>query len=214
MTESGQGRHPFVRRRAAAGGGEGVLRRANQPYKVEILDDLAAKAERDGTPMPPTSVYEHGPFVDPVQGTARRVPGKIGPFKLLAVSSAYWRGDQSAVAPTRSTGTVWQTQEEPRPLPVASRGGEEAGPPQARGSSSTCSRSTTCAGRRLLAPEGLDAVPDAAWCHARPAGRRGYQEVYTPRWSKDAVGALGHWEHYRENMFLFEAEGQTSVSSR
>jgi len=40
--------------------------------------------------------------------------------------------------------------------------------------------------------------------------RRGYQEVYTPPLvEKKLWERSGHWEHYRENMFLFEAEGQT-----
>ena len=40
--------------------------------------------------------------------------------------------------------------------------------------------------------------------------RRGYQEIYTPPLvSQKLWEQSGHWEHYRENMFLFEAEGQT-----
>jgi threonyl-tRNA synthetase len=40
--------------------------------------------------------------------------------------------------------------------------------------------------------------------------RRGYQEIYTPPVvSQKLWERSGHWEHYREHMFLIEAEGQT-----
>src|SRR6476646_9523646 len=56
--------HLFVRRELPPEEGRAFFAERNQPFKVEILDDLAAKAAADGTPMPPTSVYEHGAFVD------------------------------------------------------------------------------------------------------------------------------------------------------
>src|SRR6476469_4534575 len=55
--------HPFVRRELPPEEGRAFFVERSQPFKVEILDDLAAKATAAGGPMPPTSVYEHGPFV-------------------------------------------------------------------------------------------------------------------------------------------------------
>ena len=55
----------------------------DQPFKVEIIDDLLAAAERDGTPMPPTTFYRQGPFIDLCRGPHVASTGKIGPFKLL-----------------------------------------------------------------------------------------------------------------------------------
>src|SRR6476646_1255157 len=51
--------HPFVRRELPPEEGRAFFVERSQPFKVEILDDLAAKAKADGTPMPPVSVYEH-----------------------------------------------------------------------------------------------------------------------------------------------------------
>ena len=84
-----------------------------QPFKVEILDDLAAKAEAPtATPMPPTTVLRARPVHRPVQGPHVASTGKIGPFKLLAVAGAYWRGDEKRPMLQRIYGTVWATQEE------------------------------------------------------------------------------------------------------
>ena len=104
--------HPFVRRELPPPEGRAFFEQRDQPFKVEILDDLAAKAKADGTPMPPTTVYEHGPFVDLCRGPHVESTGKIGPLKLLAVSGAYWRGDQKRPALQRIYGTVWSTQED------------------------------------------------------------------------------------------------------
>ena len=112
MAASVKADHPFVRRELPPAEGRAFFEQRDQPFKVEILDDLATKAKADGAPMPPTTVYEHGPFVDLCRGPHVESTGKIGPFKLLAVSGAYWRGDQKRPALQRIYGTVWSTQEE------------------------------------------------------------------------------------------------------
>ena len=112
MTESLAADHAFVRREFPPAEGRAFFVERDQPFKVEILDDLAAKSEREGTPMPPTSVYEHGAFVDLCKGPHVASTGRIGPFKLLAVAGAYWRGDEKRDMLQRVYGTVWPTQEE------------------------------------------------------------------------------------------------------
>jgi threonyl-tRNA synthetase len=210
MAESVAADHPFVRRELSPDEGRAFFVEREQPFKVEILDDLAAKAERDGAAMPETSVYEHGPFVDLCKGPHVARTGAIGPFKLLAVSGAYWRGDQARPALQRIYGTVWETQED---LDRYLWRREEAK-----------KRDHRKLGVQLDLFSFHDVAPGSAFWH--PKGwtlyrtlrgaltelqdRRGYQEIYTPPlvgqklWERS-----GHWEHYRENMFLFEAEGQT-----
>ena len=210
MAESVAADHPFVRRELPPEEGRTFFADRGQPFKVEILDDLAARAAADGAAMPPTSIYEHGPFVDLCRGPHVESTGKIGPFKLLAVSGAYWRGDQTRPALQRIYGTVWPTQAE---LDRFLWRREEAK-----------KRDHRRLGVALDLFSFHDVSPGAAFWH--PKGwtlyrtlrdamrelqdRRGYQEVYTPPlvhqklWERS-----GHWEHYRENMFLFEAEGQT-----
>jgi threonyl-tRNA synthetase len=210
MAESVVADHAFVRRELPPDEGRAFFGERGQPFKVEILDDLAAKAKAEGTPMPSTSVYEHGPFVDLCRGPHVESTGRIGPFKLLAVSGAYWRGDQSRPSLQRIYGTVWSTQEE---LDTYLWRREEAR-----------KRDHRKIGLQLDLFSFHDVSPGAAFWH--PKGwrlyqtlrnamrelqdRRGYEEVYTPPlvhrklWERS-----GHWEHYRDNMFLVEAEGQT-----
>ncbi len=210
MTASIAADHPFVRRELPPAEGRAFFAERDQPFKVEILDDLATKAEREGTPMPPTTLYEHGPFVDLCKGPHVASTGKIGPFKLLAVAGAYWRGDEKRDMLQRVYGTVWPTQEE---LDQFLWRREEAK-----------KRDHRRLGVQLDLFSFHDVSPGSAFWH--PKGqrlwrtletsmrelqeRRGYQEISTPIVvSQRLWQQSGHWDLYRDNMFLIESEGQT-----
>jgi threonyl-tRNA synthetase len=210
MAESVAADYPFIRRELPPDEGRAFFEKRGQPYKVEILDDLAAKAKADGSAMPPTSVYEHGPFVDLCKGPHVESTGRIGPFKLLAVAGAYWRGDEKRPMLQRVYGTVWPTQGE---LDRYLWRREEAK-----------KRDHRRLGVQLDLFSFHDVSPGAPFWH--PKGwtlyrtlegamrelqeRRGYQEIYTPPlvhrklWEQS-----GHWDLYREHMFTFEAEDET-----
>jgi len=104
--------HPFVRRELPFDEARALVAAEGQAYKVEILDDLAAKAAGAGEALPVTTFYEHGPFRDLCRGPHLASTGLIGPFRLLAVAGAYWRGQESRPMLQRVYGTVWETQED------------------------------------------------------------------------------------------------------
>jgi threonyl-tRNA synthetase len=202
--------HPFERQEWDPEAGRAMLAAAGQTYKVEILDDLRAAAAAQGGPPPTVSTYRHGPFVDLCRGPHVASTGAIGPFKLLSVAGAYWRGREDRPMLQRIYGTVWATQDE---LDLYLWRREEAR-----------RRDHRRLGVALDLFSFHDVAPGSAFWHPRGwtlyqtlrdamrglQDRRGYQEVYTPPlvhqrlWERS-----GHWEHYRENMFRFEAEGQT-----
>ena len=202
--------HPFVRREFPPEEGRALFEAQGQPYKVEILDDLAAKAAAGGTPMPPTSVYEHGAFADLCKGPHVASTGKLGPFKLLAVAGAYWRGNEKRPMLQRIYGTVWETQAD---LEQFLWRREEAK-----------KRDHRRLGVQLDLFSFHDVSPGSAFWH--PKGqrlwrtlesamrelqeRRGYQEISTPIIVSERLWKQsGHWDLYRDNMFLVESENQT-----
>jgi threonyl-tRNA synthetase len=210
MAESVAADHPFVRRELMPGEGRALFVERDQPFKVEILDDLAAKAEREGAPLPPVSVYEHGPFLDLCKGPHVASTGKIGPFKLLAVAGAYWRGDEKRPMLQRVYGTVWPDQEQ---LDAFLWRREEAK-----------KRDHRRLGVQLDLFSFHDVSPGSAFWHPKGQliwrgletamrelqGRRGYLEISTPIVVSERLWRQsGHWDLYRENMFLIESEGQT-----
>jgi threonyl-tRNA synthetase len=202
--------HPFVRREIPFDEARAAAASGGQAYKVEILDDLAARARAAGEPLPPTTFYEHGSFSDLCKGPHVATTAEIGPVKLLSVAGAYWRGDEKRPMLQRIYGTVWPSQEE---LDQFLWRREEAK-----------KRDHRKLGVKLDLFSFHDVSPGAAFWH--PKGwrlyrtlqdamrelqdRRGYEEVYTPPlvhrklWEQS-----GHWDHYRDNMFLVEAEEQT-----
>ena len=201
---------PFVRRELPPAEGRAFFAERGQPFKVEILDDLAAKAERDGTPMPPTSVYEHGEFVDLCKGPHVTSTGKIGPFKLLAVAGAYWRGDEKRPMLQRVYGTVWANQEDLdqylwRRAEAKKRDHRRLGVQL-----DLFSFHDVSPGSAFWHPKGQRLWRTLETAMRELQERRGYQEISTPIVVSERLWQQsGHWDLYRDNMFLIESEGQT-----
>ncbi len=202
--------HPFVRSELDPDDGRRFFVDRGQPYKVEILDDLRAAAREAGAPEPVVSTYRHGDFVDLCRGPHVASTGHVGPFKLLSVAGAYWRGDEKRPMLQRVYGTVWSTQEE---LDRFVWRREEAK-----------RRDHRKLGVQLDLFSFHDVSPGAAFWHPKGwtlyqtlrgamrelQARRGYHEIYTPPVvSQRLWEQSGHWDHYRDGMFLIESEGQT-----
>ena len=202
--------HPFVRKEFPPAEGRAFFVGRGQPYKVEILDDLETKSKAAGQPTPVTSTYEHGSFIDLCKGPHVASTGKIGPFKLLSVAGAYWRGDEHRPMLQRIYGTVWTNQAD---LDQYLWRRAEAK-----------KRDHRRLGVQLDLYSFHDVSPGSAFWH--PKGqmiwrtlesamrelqlRRGYQEISTPIMVNEKLWLKsGHLPLYADNMFLLQVEGQT-----
>jgi threonyl-tRNA synthetase len=202
--------HPFVRKELAFEAARSIEAGRDQTFKVEILDDLAARSAAAGAGAHEVSFYEHGPFSDLCRGPHVASTGRIGPFKLLSVAGAYWRGREDRPMLQRIYGTVWPSQEELDRF-LWRRA-------EAR------KRDHRRLGVQLDLFSFHDVSPGSAFWH--PKGqviwrtlegamrelqlRRGYQEVSTPIVVSERLWRQsGHWDLYKENMFLVESENQT-----
>jgi threonyl-tRNA synthetase len=190
--------HPFVREEMPRDAAIAFFRERGEPFKVDILERLNA---------PTVSLYRQGDFVDLCRGPHVASTGKLGPFKLLSSSGAYWRGDEKNPMLQRIYGTAWLTQDE---LDKYLWRLDEAK-----------KRDHRKLGRELDLFDFYDIAPGAAfWL---PGGMvllrelekfaresldaRGYQEISTPLLvNKRLWEQSGHWEHYAENMFKVEVE--------
>lgn len=88
------------------------LKEAGQKYKVELVEEFIEAGED-------ISFYKNvmpgdgdGKFVDLCEGPHVERTGQIGPFKLLKIAGAYWRGDEKNIMLQRIYGTCWHTKEE------------------------------------------------------------------------------------------------------
>lgn len=96
----------FVRTEVPADVAEKNAEKMHQPYKVELIRDLAKEGEKK------VSFYQTGKFIDLCAGPHVEKTSNIGPFKLLSISTAYWKGDPERAQLQRIYGTAWETNEE------------------------------------------------------------------------------------------------------
>ena len=92
---------------------------ANQPYKIELINDLAAgKVDENGDsisePVDEVGIYQHRDFADLCRGphvqSLKEI--KANSVKLLRTSGAYWRGDENRPQLQRIYGTAWHNRVE------------------------------------------------------------------------------------------------------
>jgi threonyl-tRNA synthetase len=98
-----------------------------QPYKLELLNDLKRAGTTvakdldttelgidsgDQRKVEKVSFYRNGDFTDLCRGTHVESTGKVGAFKLMRVSGAYWRGNEKNPQMQRIYGVAFATEEE------------------------------------------------------------------------------------------------------
>jgi threonyl-tRNA synthetase len=169
----------------------------NEPYKLELVDT----AEGD------ISLYTQGDFTDLCRGPHLQNSKPVKALKLTGIAGAYWRGDSTQPQLTRIYGTAFY---DPKDLQAYLERVEEAK-----------KRDHRRIGQRLDLFHFDEHSPGSAFWH--PKGmvlwnvledlrrrenlRRGYVEVKTPLiYDKALWVTSGHWEKFRENMFLIPLE--------
>lgn len=73
----------------------------SQPYKLELIDDLADEM---------ITIYRQGNFTDLCRGPHLIATGELKAFKLLSIAGAYWRGDERRPMLQRIYGTAFETE--------------------------------------------------------------------------------------------------------
>jgi len=170
----------------------------HQDYKVDQIQKLDETIE-DGK----VGVYTHGGFVDLCRGPHLERTGKIGPFKLMSIAGAYWRGDEHNAQLQRVYGTVWPTQPEldaylERLKEIDRRDHRALG----RDLELFRIDEELGSGLVLWLPN-LSIVREEleTWWRAEHR-KRGYTLVYTPHIAHEKIyQRSGHLEKYGENMY-------------
>jgi threonyl-tRNA synthetase len=173
---------------------------AEEPYKVELVDT----AEGD------ISLYEQGDFVDLCRGPHLQDAKPIKAVKLLSLAGAYWRGDETKPQLTRVYGTAFY---DPKDLEAYLQRLAEA----KRRDHRRLGRELDLVhfdehspGSPIWHPRGMVIWNALEKLRQRENARRGYLEVKTPLlYDVELWKTSGHWENYRDNMFLIEQEDKT-----
>ena len=166
----------------------------NQPYKVEILQDL-----EDGH----ITHYSHGEFTDLCRGGHTDTTKNVGAFQLDRIAGAYWRGDEKNKMLQRIYGLAFPTQEE---LDTYLAQREEAKKRDHRKLGKELELFTFSdlvgPGLPLWLPNGTVLVEELERLGKETEFRHGYQRVKTPHLAKETMyKTSGHLPYYAESMF-------------
>jgi threonyl-tRNA synthetase len=186
--------HPFVHSEWPREKALAYFREHDQPFKIELIEDLGE---------PEVGIEVQGPFLDLCRGQHVASTGEIGPFKLLRVAGAYWRGDEKRPMLQRIYGTAWFSQEE---LGAYLERLEEAKKRDHRKIGKDLELFAVSdevgAGLPLWLPKGATVRRLLEEYILDLERRQGYQHVYTPNLAKlDLYKTSGHWEHYHDSMY-------------
>jgi len=191
---------PFVRRELPRAEAIRLFRERGEPFKVEILEGIDADL---------VSLYRQGEFEDLCRGPHVPSTGHVTAFKLLSSSGAYWRGDERNPMLQRIYGTAWLTPEE---LDRHLWRLEEAKKRDHRKLGRELDLFDffdVAPGAPFWLPKGMVLVRELERFARESLDARGYQEIATPILiHKRLWEQSGHWEHYQDNMFQVEVEGQ------
>lgn len=195
--------YPFVRREISREEAISLFRKRGEPYKIELLEDLPEDIEK-------VSVYSEGEFIDLCRGPHIPSTGMIRAFKLLNVAGAYWRGDERNKMLQRIYGTGFATKEA---LSEHLNLLEEAKKRDHRriGKELDLFQVNDEAGAGLIIyhPKGAMLRSIVEEWEKKEHRKRGYDMVIGPQMLKvDLWKKSGHFDHYRENMYFTEVEGQ------
>jgi threonyl-tRNA synthetase len=176
-----------------------TFEKLGEKYKVEIIQGIPGDE--------PLSVYRQGEWFDLCRGPHVPSTGRLGAFKLLSVAGAYWRGDERNAMLQRIYGTAWADKEQ---LDAYLKRVEDAK-----------ARDHRKLGKELdliyfsqFAPAMPNFLPKGAVIYNELIDfvrefyfRDDYSEVVSPLvWDVELFKISGHYDNYRENMYMFEAD--------
>jgi len=187
---------PFERIESSRADALAVCRDLSQTLKIEHIETGLADEKQ-------LSFYRQGEFLDLCRGPHVPSAGAIGPFKLLSVAGAYWKGDQSRQQLQRLYATAWFSQED---LDAHLKQVEEAKRRDHRVLGKQLELFTT---NNLVGPGLILWLPKGAIIRGileafvrEELFRRGYDPVYTPNIGRVELYQIsGHFPYYSDSQF-------------
>ena len=168
-------------------------------YKAEIIRSIPS-AE-------PIALYRQGEFVDLCRGPHLPSTGKLGKaFKLMSVAGAYWRGDHRNEMLQRIYGTAWRDEKELKAYLERLAEAERRDHRRLGREMGLFLLQEEAAGSVFWMPKGWTLFRACEDYMRARLDANGYVEVKTPQLLDRALWeASGHWEKFREHMFVAEA---------
>ncbi|MGH1398567.1 MAG: threonine--tRNA ligase [Alphaproteobacteria bacterium] len=179
-----------------------------EPYKVEIVE--GAEQEDD------FQIYAQGDtgFIDLCRGPHLPSLKQVGVFKLMNIAGAYWRGNADNAMLTRIYGTAWRNDKELKAYLTMLEEAEKRDHRKLANEMDLFHFQDEAPGQVFWHHNGWVMYTALMDYMRRKVRASGYQEINTPQlldarfWK-----ASGHWDKYRENMFIFGEEGDENPAA-
>ena len=193
------GNHEFVRKEISKE--EALKLFADQPYKIELINDLP-----EGETI---STYEQDGYLDLCRGphvaSTKEINGQA--FKLDRVAGAYWRGDSNRTMLTRVYALCFEKPNDLKDYLAMLAEAEKRDHRKLGQEMDLFHLDPEDPGQIFWHPNGWTIYTVMQDYMRKMVRRDGYQEVNTPAimprtlWERS-----GHWGHYQQNMFITESE--------
>ena len=199
MTELANKDEAVVRRVLPRDEAVAYFKGLGEHYKAEIIASIPSNED--------VSLYREGAFEDLCRGPHVPSTGKLKHFKLMKVAGAYWRGDHRNEMLQRIYGTAWASKDELQQYLTMLEEAEKRDHRKLGRELDLFHIDEHSPGTVFWHPKGWTIWQEVEQYMRRVYRDNGYQEVKGPQildqglWEK-----TGHWDKYRENMFVTESE--------
>ncbi len=181
----------------------------DEHFKAEIINE--SEQVKD------FQIYEqtNSGFIDLCRGPHLPSLDHIGEFKLTKISGAYWKGDADNQMLTRIYGTAWRTQKELDQYLTQQEEAEKRDHRKIGKEMNLFHFQDDAPGMVFWHPAGWTIYTQLKAFMRKKLSMAGYKEVSTPLvvdrtlWEKS-----GHWDKYRENMFITEIDEEHANEKR
>lgn len=173
-----------------------------EKYKAELIASIPSGEE--------VSLYWHGDWHDLCRGPHFRTTAEIGDaFKLTKISGAYWRGDAKNAQLQRIYGTAWRDKKELDAYLTRVEEAEKRDHRKIGKEMDLFHTQEVATGQIFWHANGYTLYRALENYIRRQLVRADYIEVKTPQLlDRKLWEASGHWDNYREHMFLAEVEDE------
>lgn len=181
----------------------------NEPYKVELVQAIP-----EGQPL---RMYWHGHWQDLCRGPHLQSTGQLpaDAFKLMKVAGAYWRGDSRRPMLQRIYGVAFQTRQQLKDHLTFLEEAEKRDHRRLGREMSLFHFQEEAPGMVFWHPDGWTIYRTMEDYMRRRLDAAGYREIRTPQVvDRKLWEASGHWDKYRENMFITEIDEEHANEKR
>ncbi len=185
------------------------FKKNQETYKLKIIE------ESDQSKDFQIYTQENSGFIDLCKGPHLPSLSFVGEFKLLSIAGAYWQGDSNNEMLTRIYGTAWRTKKELSDHLTQIEEAEKRDHRKLAKEMDLFHFQDEAPGMVFWHQNGWSIYTSLQNFMRRKLDLSGYQEINTPEVvDRRLWEASGHWEKYRENMFIAEIDEEHANEKR